>query len=479
MGEIPAKPGGLMPAQQSGVLRLRDILHRGAVLFVAVCVFLSPLSAVDRTKLKPGVNMFSTTQEIQLGEKLSKEVAQQYPLLKDQRVDDYLNTLGHQLAAFAPGPKYPYEFHCVNSKEIDAFALPGGFIYVDRGVIEEAHDEAQLAGVLAHEISHVALRHGTNQATKQQIWGTGINVLGGVIGGSAVGAIASQLGESLAASTILLKYSRTAESQADVLGIQILYDAGYDPRALVQFFEAVEFENKGKKPIQFFSDHPAPENRIDRLNEEMERLGGLPQNYSSDSAAFRDIRRLVLSLPLPPALGPRFLPVAPPEPASPSRTLRDYIGATFSAKYPDNWEAYGQGDAVSLVPRIGVVKDAQGNPGTAYGVIVDIFQPPQWPGTPNGVSLNAASDQLLAGLQQSNPNLEFAGRQESIDMDGVPAVSMKLVSVSPLGGQENDWLVAVLRPQGLLYFICVAPANNYEDYDPSFQKIIASVHLNR
>jgi Zn-dependent protease with chaperone function len=468
-----------MEVPQSGARWWRDILHRAAVLSVAVCVFLSPLVEAERTKLKPGVNMFSTTQEIQLGEKLSKEVSQQYPLIKDKRVDDYLNTLGHQLAAIAPGPKYPYEFHCVNSKDIDAFALPGGFIYIDRGVIEEAHNEAQLAGVMAHEIAHVALRHGTNQATKQQIWGTGINVLGGVIGGSAVGAIASQLGESLTASTILLKYSRTSETQADILGTQILYDAGYDPRALVQFFETVELENKGKKPIQFFSDHPALENRTDRLNEEIDRLGGLPQNYSADSAEFREIRRVVLSLPLPPALGPRFLPVGAPEPASPSPNSRDYSGASFSAKYPENWEAYGQGDAVSMVPRFGVVKDAKGNPGTAYGVIVDIFQPTHSPGIQTGISLNAATDQLLTGLQQSNPNLKFAGRQDSMELDGEPAVSMKLVSISPLGGQENDWLIIVLRPQGLLYFICVAPANSYEDYDPTYQKIIGSIRLNR
>jgi hypothetical protein len=125
------------------------------------------------------------------------------------------------------------------------------------------------------------------------------------------------------------------------------------------------------------------------------------------------------------------------------------------------------------------VKDAQGNPGTAYGVIVDIFQPTQPPAGQGGVSVNAATDQLLSGLQQSNPNLKFAGRQDSMELDGETAVSMKLVSVSPLGGQENDWLIAVLRPQGLLYFICVAPANSYEDYDPTYQKIIGSVRLSK
>lgn len=467
-----------MQTPKSGARRLRGVFYRTAVLLVAVCLLLPPFSRAERTKLKSGVNMFSTTQDVQLGEKLAKEVEKQYPLLKDKRVDDYLNTLGHKLAAFAPGPKYSYEFHCVNDKEINAFALPGGFIYVNRGVIEEVRDEAQLAGVLAHEISHVSLRHGTNQATKQHLWGTGFNVLGGVIGGNAVGAIASQLGESLAASTILLKYSRTAETQADILGTQILYDAGYDARALVQFFESVALENKGKKPLQFFSDHPAPENRIDRLNEEMDRLGGLPPEYMADSAEFREIRRITLSLPLPPSLGPKYLPVAPPEPASSSSTFRDYTGASFSARYPDNWEAYGQGDSVSLLPRIGAVRDAQGNPGTAYGVIVDIFQPPQW-GTQKGTSLAGASDLLVAGLQLSNPNLKVAGRPESMEVDGKPAISMKLVSVSPLGGQENDWLVTVFRPQGLLYFICVAPANNYEDYDPAFQKVIGSIRLTK
>ncbi len=136
-----------------------------ATLVLALLSILVPAVLAERTQLKPGWNIFSAQQDVEIGREVSKDAERQLPILNDRRVDSYLNKLGQRLAAKAPGERYPYQFKAVNDSSINAFALPGGFLYVNRGVIEAADNEAQLAGVMGHEIGHVALRHGTNQAS--------------------------------------------------------------------------------------------------------------------------------------------------------------------------------------------------------------------------------------------------------------------------------------------------------------------------
>jgi predicted Zn-dependent protease len=276
-----------------------------ALLTLAWTLAAAPLSqGADRTQLKPGWNLFTPEQDIELGREASKKVEQQLRMLNDPRVDKYLNELGRKLAAHAPGYKYPYQFKCVNDEAINAFALPGGFIYINRGAIEAADDEAQLAGVMAHEISHVALRHGTNQATKSFAWQVPLSVFGAVFGGNTAGGLLAQLGAEFTVNSLLLKYSRGDESQADVLGTQILYDSGYDPRAMAQFFEKIQAESKGRQTLQFFSDHPDPGNRMQRVDAEVDKLGGPEPNYTRDSDEFHSIRIYLMKLPPPPKSPP-------------------------------------------------------------------------------------------------------------------------------------------------------------------------------
>jgi beta-barrel assembly-enhancing protease len=250
-----------------------------------------------RTPLKPGWNLFTPEQDVQIGARASAKIGRQILLLNDPRVDDYLDALGKRLASSAPGYKYPYQYRCVNDEGVNAFALPGGFIYINRGVIEAADNEAQLAGVMAHETSHVALRHGTNQVSKAEAWRIPLGLLGAAGG---LGGLMAQAGAGFTLNSIVLKYSRDDETQADVLGTQILYDSGYDPRALAQFFEKIAAESKGKQPAQFFSDHPNPGNRTGRVDEEVDKLGGPEPDYQTDSDDFRSIKIYVMKLPKPP-----------------------------------------------------------------------------------------------------------------------------------------------------------------------------------
>jgi Zn-dependent protease with chaperone function len=276
--------------------------HRVALMAMAG-LLLTPLVWASRTELKPGWNMFSAQQDVEVGQQTSREAESQLPMLNNSRVDNYLNNLGRRLSKHATGEKFPYQFKGVNDRNINAFALPGGFLYINRGVIEAADNEAQLAGVMAHEIAHVALRHGTNQASKAYIAQVPLAILGGALGSNSTGAVLAQLGAGFAANSLLLKYSRDAESQADLLGTQILYDAGYDPRAMAQFFEKIQAENQGRYPPTFFSSHPNPENRGGRVDQEIDSLGGSKQGSKTDSREFQDIKRYVAGLSGPP-VGP-------------------------------------------------------------------------------------------------------------------------------------------------------------------------------
>ncbi len=249
---------------------------------------------------KPGFNLYSPQKDVEIGQESVKQVEKEVPLLKDAQTENYVSQLGHRLVEFAPGnTDYPWTFKVVNSQDINAFALPGGFIYVNRGVLEAAEDEAQVAGVIAHESGHVVMRHGTHQLSQTMLAKMPLAILGGVLGQS--GSAAAQLAEAgigLGVGSIMLKNSRSAESQADEVGTYILYHAGYDPYAMAQFFDIIQ-QKYPQRTLEFFSDHPNPENRVKKVDALIPQLGP-PKPWKKDSPQFEEVKRHVLSLPAPP-----------------------------------------------------------------------------------------------------------------------------------------------------------------------------------
>src|SRR6266498_4123478 len=220
---------------------------------IASCVTLllvaMPMTGLAQTRVKPGFNLFSAQQDIEIGKQSALEAEKQLQLIRDGRALEYLNRLGQRLSEQAPGERYPYTFKLVNAAEINAFALPGGQIYVNRATIEAAQSEAELAGVIAHEISHVALRHGTHQASKAYLAQAGISILGGLLGGRVgqnAGQIINAVG-GIGLNAVFLKYSRDLETQADVRGAQIMAASGYSPVDMVNFFKTLERVDASKK----------------------------------------------------------------------------------------------------------------------------------------------------------------------------------------------------------------------------------------
>lgn len=248
-------------------------------LFLTWTLLLLPLGSsqlIAQTKVSPGFNLFSPQQDVEVGQQSAAQVENQLPILRDRQIEGYVSDIGERLAAAAPGPKFPYRFKVVDVKDINAFALPGGFMYINRGLIEASRSEAELAGVMAHEMAHVALRHGTNQASKAYLAQAGLGVLGGMIGNSSTGQIIGAVG-GFGLNTLFLKFSRTAEEQADIVGAQMLARTGYDPMAMASMFENLR-EKAGRDPSgfeEFFSSHPAPKNRAARIEKEASLLGGV------------------------------------------------------------------------------------------------------------------------------------------------------------------------------------------------------------
>ncbi len=427
-----------------------------------------------------GFDLFSSQEEVQAGQQAAAQVSQQLPLLPDNDpTTKYVQRLGQRLAEHAPGEKWPYNFHVVNQKEINAFALPGGAIFVNLGTIQAADNESQLAGVLAHEISHVVQRHGTRAASKQMAAQLPLALLGGMMGNSTLSR-AAQLGISFGLGSYFLKNSRQAESEADLLGTDIMYDSGFDPHQMAVFFAKLQ-EQSGKQSAvaQFLSDHPDPGNRAGAVSQEVATLP--TKKYQKDSSEFLAVKKQVSGLQ--PMTADQIAAwqkqhTAAPAPANGIATdasLRQFDHSEYSISYPANWQVLGDANsAVTIAPQNGVLKDA-----VIYGAIVSNYEPEK-----TDASLDAATHSLIDSLRQSNPDMKEIGNPEDIRVNGLAGKSIDLIGRSPEQNQsgqttrERDWLVTMKRNDGsLLYVVFVAPEKDFEELRPVFQQMLKSMKL--
>lgn len=220
------------------------------------------------SRVSAGFNLFSPEQDIELGRTSAEEVERQSVVLEDERVTRYVQKLGDKIAAQAPGYHFRYKFVVIDSKETNAFALPGGYVFVNSGAIEAAHNEGELAGVLAHEISHVVLRHGTNQASKAYVAKSAMSLVDAALGGAKndVRRIAAALGFT-GTGKLFLKFNRDAELQADVEGARLMAAAGYDPRDMASFFESLDERDGDARVSATADDHPDPAKRAEAIDE--------------------------------------------------------------------------------------------------------------------------------------------------------------------------------------------------------------------
>jgi len=237
-----------------------------------------------------GVNFYSLEKEIALGKQLAQEVERQAKIIDDPVIAEYVNRVGQNIVRNSDA-KVPFTIKVLDTEEVNAFALPGGFFFVNSGLILKADTESELAGVMAHEIAHVACRHGTKQATKGELMEIGL-IAGSIFTGYGwTGYAVRQLG-SLAIPMSMLVFTRGMEKQADYFGLQYLYKSGYDPTSFVDFFEKIETMER-KKPgtiSKVFATHPMNEDRIKSAQNEIQTVLQPKPEYIVNTSEFNDVK---------------------------------------------------------------------------------------------------------------------------------------------------------------------------------------------
>ena len=465
----------------------------------------------------PGNAHMSRDNQRRLGLQAAVQVYQQMPVLPDSSPEtQYIRQLGQKLVATIP-PQYswPFEFHVVAQKEINAFALPGGPMFINIGTITASANEAELAGVMAHEMSHVYMQHSAKQASKAQTTGLLAGVAEAALGATVGGAVGElgQMGIQMGAQGLTLKYSRNDESQADAVGAKILYKAGYNPQAMADFFKTLE--SQGGQPPQWLSDHPNPGNREQAIEKEIRDWP--PENYASNSPAFLKVRQHAMGVKaytgaeiaqgaksgqwsalnkkngatLSPTAAHGLsagesvaAPASSPNAAAvslqsvlPSQHMLVADLGPVRISYPENWQVMmpkQRGQSVTIAPEAGMT----GN-GIGYGVVLNGVAPPKG----GRLSIDDVTRQLVHDMEQ-NEALQPVGDAQPITVAGIQGRSVTLHSVSPLlaaNGQqqrEQDWLVTVPQRDGsVIFMVFVAPQPQFDRFQPTFEEMLKTVQF--
>ncbi|MBV9495516.1 MAG: M48 family metalloprotease [Acidobacteria bacterium] len=475
------------------------------VAALVMTIALLPAIASAQTKIEPGWNLFSTNDDVQIGQQSAAQAEAQLPILNDSQVTDYVNRIGAKLAANAGGPNFPYRFKVVNASDINAFALPGGPIYVNRGVLDQAKNEGEVAGVLAHEIAHVALRHGTHQASKSYGAQAGISILGGLLGGKIGQNTANILNTvgGIGLNALFLKYSRDLETQADVRGSQILAASGYSPVDMVNFFHTLESVDKSKK-TNWLSDHPAPPDRVARIQKESQLLK-VSANPTTNVAELNTVKNRLRGMGNAPVMGQiagttaNTSSTARPSRGgttsainveAPSSTMRTYAppSGVYQISYPSNWRVYQQGNLAATIAPEGGVGDINGKSEVVYGAILNHYSPfnsgsrSYLRGTTgsSNVTLQNATNDLLGQITQSSPHLKLVSSSgQQFNLDGRTALAASLRGTNPNTGIQERVTVVTrqLGDEHLVYLLFITPEKDASRYSPVLQAMVNSMRV--
>jgi Zn-dependent protease with chaperone function len=457
------------------------------VLTLAWVMLVLPLASFGQTRISMPKNRYKVQDDVRLGQQAAAEVERQMPILNDSEATRYIQQVGQRLVNAIPQqfqqPAFNYRFQIVNASDINAFALPGGPMYVNRGMIEAARSEGEMAGVMAHEIAHIALRHGTSQATKQSNPLNQIGTIGLILGGAILGGEqGAQLG-ALGAQAWMTKYSRDYEEKADILGSQIMANAGYDPRDLANMFRTIEQQSGGSRGPEWLSSHPNPANRYETINREAQMLR--VSNPVQNTAQFERVQSRLARQPRAqtmeeiarnqqsgqgqagqnPTAGGRYSSRV----QYPSTRMQVYTGGNWlQINVPSNWRAFESQQSVQFAP-----EGAYGSNGITHGAMIGIAQA----GSRN---LDQATQEYVNSVIQGNNYLRQTQNFSRATIAGRQAYATVLTGRSPITNRNEVATVYTtqLRNGSLLYFVMVAPENEAGTYNNAFGAMIRSIRLN-
>lgn len=443
-------------------------------------------AAPQAPHFEPGINLFSPQQDVELGQRSAAQIAREMPLLRDEMIVGYIRQLGAKLAAKAPGEKFPYTFNVVATKDINAFALPGGFIFVNAGTIAAARNEGELAGVMSHEIMHVALRHGTNQATKAYIAQAGLGVLTSVLAGGDnpdMAGIMQTIGGA-GANMLFLKFGRTAEKQSDLQGARIMAEAGYDPRDMANFFRTLQ-QAGGQGVPEFLSDHPDPGNRIASIEQIYASLP-VSQNPIRESEAFEQAKSRLTGRPITASkrlarIGPSdpndIEPGARPQPPSANFRAFQANDGSFALEFPDNWRALSADQSNYIFAPEGAYAQSAHGGGSilvTHGIFIGVVPP-------LGRDLGSATAAFVQKQIESNPDFRLQQQPQPVNFGGQLGYITVIAGPSTTTGvQEIDTTYTTATADGrLFYLITIAPEDEMSQYRAAFERLIGSLRLAR
>ena len=469
-----------------------QLIRRGRALGLALVLTCHAGIALAQTKVTAPDNKFKPAEDVELGQKAAAQVRQQLPLLRNESVDSFVDEIGRRLVAGVPEefrqPGFRYSFEVVNARDINAFALPGGPMFINRGMIAAAKTEGEVASVMAHELSHVVLRHGTAQASKAQKYQFGQlagQVLGAIVGGTA-GAVIAQ-GSQFGLGAAFLRFSREYERQADLLGSQIMARAGYDPREMASMFRTIEKQGGGARGPEWLSSHPNPGNRSEAIEQEARLLN--VENPVPNDGDLRTVQARLNRMPKARsteeimknarneggageagARGTSGVVADNVEP--PSSTYRSYsVGDVFEVSVPENWRQAGSGNSVRFAPE-GAAGSVGGQQVFTHGVEFGVA------GNDTN-DLREATSALLEAFSRTNPELRQQGQARRVNFGGREGVRVVLRNVSEATGQSEVVVLntTLLEDGNLFYSIGVAPAGEFNAYQRTLQQVNGSVRL--
>ena len=460
------------------------------VLSSVVIVALAMIGVGSQTRVTAPNNNYTPAQDVELGLQAAAEARQQLPIMRDDAVTSYVTRLGERLTAVIPAEfqrhEFKYTFETVNVREINAFALPGGPMFVNRGMIEAANSEGEVVGVMAHEVSHVLLRHGTAQASKAgkyQMGQVAGAVLGAIIGGR-VGSVVAQ-GTQFGLGTAFLRYGRDYEKQADILGAQLMARAGYDAREMANMFKTIEKQGGSNGP-EWLSDHPNPANRSQYIEKEAQSLR--VSNPIGDRSGFDRVTAHLKTLPKAPsseeaakaAKGNGGGTSADPRSAgtlgrveAPATRYREYTeGNVFRIAVPTNWRELPGSSSVTFAPT-GAYGQANGQNVFTHGVEVGVLRNERH-------ELPEATADFIQALGQSNPRLTQQSEPLATVVASRRALQTRLENVSDATGQPEEIQLFTTRMSDgtLFYVIAVVPTSDARGYEAAFQQVVRSIRLN-
>lgn len=465
-----------------------------AALSLAWAMLIMPFAALGQTRIEMPKNRYKVQDDIKIGREAAAQVEQQMPILNDYEATNYVQQVGRRLVNAIPPqfqhPEFRYTFKVVNASDINAFALPGGPMYVNRGMIEAAHNEGEMAGVMAHELAHVALRHGTAQATQQSKPLNQLGTIGLILGGAILGGQqGAQLG-ALGAQAWQTKYSREYETQADTLGAQIMANAGYDPRDLANMFRTIEQQSGGSRSPEWLSSHPNPGNRYNNIEREAQMLrvaGGGERN----NREFLRIQSRLSGQPRAQSMeeiarnqqnnqrndGGEYgsqSPIANGRYSSrveyPSSRYRTFSSGGIQISVPDNWQQFPTQGSVWFAP-----EGAYGDQGITRGALIGAAQT-------RSNDLQQATQEYVSGLLQAQGNnyLRQSSNFTRTSIGGRNAYATTLSGRSPLTNQNEIVTIYTtqLRSGNLFYVTTVAPQTESSSYNNAFRNMIRSIRIN-